>query len=218
MTGHPAPHALRPRGGLGAAAVALSLVLSAGCSGPQPEEPFYDGPPDAVTAIPADQLPSLAAQLKSAGRTVYYLGRAAHGLTLNSFADFTDDGAGFVASYGPCDPGHDGGCAEPVMVSTERWEAEPAGFGCRPLAPQLSVPTLLVSGEVTLYTGRHVVRILDELDGDPDNRVGAEHALALVPQLRELGATRPARRLPPPDPDVVAWIAQTCPQPSPSAG
>ena len=75
-----------------------------------------------MTAIPADQLPSLAAQLKSAGRTVYYLGRAAHGLTLNSFADFTDDGAGFVASYGTCDPGHDGGCAEPVMVSTERWE------------------------------------------------------------------------------------------------
>ena len=45
MTGPRTPHALRPRGGLGAAAVALSVVLSAGCSGPQPEDPFTTGPP-----------------------------------------------------------------------------------------------------------------------------------------------------------------------------
>ena len=101
------------------------------------------------------------------------------------------------------------------MVFTAPWEREPAGFDCRPLAPRLSVPTLLVSGEVNLYTGRQVVRVLDVLDGDPAGG-RADHALALVPGLRSLDAARAATALPPPDPEVASWIAQVCPQP-PSA-
>ena len=77
------------------------------------------------------------------------------------------------------------------MVFTAPWEREPAGFECRPLAPRLSVPTLLVSGEVNLYTGRQVVRVLDVLDGDPAGG-RADHALALVPGLRSLDAVRAA--------------------------
>jgi hypothetical protein len=157
-------------------------------------------------------LPSLAATLKTSGRTVYYLGPAARGLTLNSFADILDTPS-FLAAYGTCDPGDEGGCTEPVMVFTAPWEPEPAGYSCRPLESQLSVPTLLVSGEVTLYTARQVVRVLDVMDGDPPSGDRADHALALVPQLRPLDAAEPARRLPPPDPQVVAWIARTCPPP-----
>jgi len=201
----------------GTAAVALTFSVLAGCSALQPDDPSYDGPPDVVPGIAPDQLPSRAGELKSEGRTVFYLGPAARRQELNSFADIQDTPS-FLAAYGTCDPGEDGGCAEPVMVFTAPWEAEPAGFKCQPLPPQLSVPTLLVSGEVNLYTGRQVVRILDELDGDPETRDRADHALSLAPQLRELGAAKPAESLPPPDPDVVAWIAQTCPQPSPSAG
>jgi hypothetical protein len=104
------------------------------------------------------------------------------------------------------------------MVFTAPWEREPAGFACHRLEPQMSVPTLLVSGEVTLYTGRQVVRILDVLDGDPPRGDRADHALALAPQLQPLGTAKPAPSLPPPDPEVAAWIAQTCPEPSASGG
>ena len=97
------------------------------------------------------------------------------------------DTPSFLAAYGTCDPG-ESGCAQPVMVFTAPWEREPDGFECRSLAPRLSVPTLLVSGEVSLYTGRQVVRVLDVLDGDP-----------------------PGESLPPPDPEVAGWIAQVCP-------
>jgi hypothetical protein len=78
------------------------------------------------------------------------------------------------------------------------------------------VPTLLVSGEVSLYTGRQVVRVLDVLDGDPPTG-RAEHALALVPRLRSLDAARAASALPPPDPEVASWIADVCPPPSAAA-
>lgn len=104
-----------------------------------------------------------------------------------------------------------------MSAITERWEAEPVGFDCQRLGPRLSVPMLVVSGRLSLFTGRHVVRILDALDEDPDDSVDYTHALALVAQLRPLGAATPAQTLPPPDPDVVTWIEQTCPQPSPSA-
>ena len=193
-----------------AAAGALVVWVLAGCSAPPLAEPPDEGPPDAVPGIAPEQLPSLAAQLTSAGRTVYYLGPAARGLELNSFADILDTPS-FLAAYGSCDVADGGFCAPPVMVFTAPWEAQPAGFACRPLQPQLSVPTLLVSGEVNLYTGRQVVRVLDVLDGDPPSGDRADHAVALVPQLRPIGATKPAQRLPPPDPQVVEWIAKTCP-------
>ena len=132
----------------------------------------------------------------------------ARGLELTNVAEILDTPS-FLAAYGTCDPG-ESGCAQPVMVFTAPWEREPAGFECRPLAPRLSVPTLLVSGEVSLYTGRQVVRVLDVLDGDPPGE-RADHALALVPQLRSLDADRAAASLPPPDPEVAGWIAQVCP-------
>jgi hypothetical protein len=199
-----------------ALAVAVTIALTAGCSAPQPEEPPYDGPPDVVAGIPPDQLPSIAAQLQSSGRTAYYLGPSARGLKLSSLADILATPQ-FLAAYGTCDPG-ESGCAEPVTVFTQPWEAEPAGFPCRPLKSQLSVPTLLVRGEVHLYTGRDVVRILDVLDGDPPPGDRADHALALAPQLRPLGAARAMQTLPPPDPEVTTWIEKTCTPASPSRG
>jgi hypothetical protein len=197
-----------------ASAALVVVLVTAGCSPPQPlDEPRYDGPPDVVPGIPADQLPSFAAHLTSSGRTAYYLGPTARGLALTNFAEILDTPS-VLAAYGTCDPG-ESGCEQPVMVFTAPWEREPAGFECRPLAPRLSVPTLLVSGEVNLYTGRQVVRVLDVLDGDP--AAGrADHALALVPGLRSLDAARAATALPPPDPEVASWIARVCPQP-PSA-
>ncbi|HET7821750.1 MAG TPA: hypothetical protein VFL10_09500 [Ornithinibacter sp.] len=198
-----------------ASAALVVVLVTAGCSPPQQlEEPRHDGPPDVVPGIPADQLPSFAAHLTSSGRTAYYLGPTARGLELTSFAEILDTPS-ILAANGTCDPG-ESGCEQPVMVFTAPWEREPAGFECRPLTPRLSVPTLLVSGEVNLYTGRQVVRVLDVLDGDPAGGK-ADHALALVPGLRSLDAARPASALPPPDPEVASWIAQVCPPPSAAA-
>ena len=196
-----------------ASAALVVVLVTAGCSAPTAGEPPHDGPPDLVAGIPADRLPSVAARLRSSGRTAYYLGPTARGLELTSMAEILDTPS-FLAAYGTCHPG-ESGCAQPVMVFTAPWEWEPAGFDCRPLAPRLSVPTLLVSGEVNLYTGRQVVRVLDVLDGDPPMGT-ADHALALVPRLRSLDATRAASALPPPDPEVASWIAEVCPPP-PSA-
>ena len=214
-TGHRTAQGLRFGLRAVTASAALVVVLvTAGCSASAPlDEPRYDGPPDVVPGIPADRLPSVAARLRSSGRTAYYLGPTARGLELTNIAEILDTPS-FLAAYGTCDPG-ESGCAQPVMVFTAPWEREPAGFDCRPLAPRLSVPTLLVSGEVNLYTGRQVVRVLDVLDGDPPSG-RADHALALVPRLRSLDATRAASALPPPDPEVASWIAQVCPPP-PSA-
>jgi hypothetical protein len=119
--------------------------------------------------------------------------------------------------YGTCDPG-ESGCLPPVEVNTSPWEPEPAGFTCRPLEPLLSVPTLVVRGEVSLYSGRQVARILDVVDGDPPTDDSPDYAVALVPQVRELGDARAAQTLPPPDPDVADWIAHVCPQASASSG
>lgn len=214
-TGHRDPQAPRSLLRAIAASAAIVVVLaSAGCTPAHPVEPPHDGPPDVVAGIPPDRLPSVAARLRSDGRTAYYLGPTARGLELNSVAEILDTPS-FLAAYGTCTPG-ESGCTEPVMVFTAPWEREPAGFECRPLAPRLSVPTLLVSGEVNLYTGRQVVRVLDVLDGDPPGGP-AEHALALVPQLRPLEATRAATSLPPPDPEVVGWIAEVCPAPGGAA-
>ena len=83
-----------------AASGALVVVLvTASCSSPPPEEPPHDGPPDVVPAIPAARLPSVAAQLRSSGRTAYYLGPTARGLELNRFADILDTHS-FLAAYG----------------------------------------------------------------------------------------------------------------------
>lgn len=139
--------------------VALTLVLAAGCSVPQPAEPAHDGPTDVAAWILWAELTSSATHPQASGRAAYYLVPTARGLELTSLADLLDTPS-VLAFYGTCDPGEEGGCTQPAMVFTAHVHANPAGFDCRPLEPRLSAPTLLVRGEVHLSAGRQGVRVL----------------------------------------------------------
>ena len=70
----------------------------------------------------------------------------------------TENGPEFQvwASYGSCHPAafDDGGCMDPLSVSTMDWRPDGTGVSCQRLEPQLGVPAALISGELILFTGR----------------------------------------------------------------
>jgi hypothetical protein len=69
------------------------------------------------------------------------------------------------------------------------------------------VPVGLVMGELTLFTGRTLVRVVHADDlADYDGHRG----LALLDDLRPIGATRPVLGLPPPDPELAGWVDTLC--------
>ena len=84
---------------------------------------------------------------------------------------------------------------DPLSVSTMDWRPDGTGVSCRRLEPQLAVPAGLVNGELTLFTARQQVSVLhvDDL-ADYDGR----RALALLEDLRQIGAEAPVGSLPPP--------------------
>ena len=189
----------------------LTLTLFACGSAPRADE-IARNEGDLVAGIPPDQLPRVAAELAAAGRIAYYLGPTAAGHDFDGIAWIDNQGPLLIieANYGPCDPGVEGYCGDPISVSTQEWEQLPTGFPCARLEPRLSVPTAVISGQLHLFTGRLQVKIVDDADLDvPDRPV--ENALALVAQLRNLSGTEPLGQLPPPAPEVVAWLDQSCP-------
>ncbi|HET6968591.1 MAG TPA: hypothetical protein VFI44_09950, partial [Ornithinibacter sp.] len=118
------------------------------------------------------------------------------------------------ASYGTCTPppGYDeGGCGEPVTASTLDWQPDLAGLWCRRLDPQLGVPTGEIMGELTLFTERVQVAVVDQRDREGEGGgEGVTHALALLDGLRPVGDTQRLGALPPPDPDIAAWVDELC--------
>ena len=154
---------------------------------------------------------SVAEELRAEGRTAYYLGPEASGLALTDVTRVTENGPEFQvwASYGTCHPAmfDDGGCMDPLSVSTLEWRPDVTGVTCRRLEPQLGVPTGLVMGELTLFTERVQVGVVhvDDL-ADHDGHRG----LALLEDLRAIGASHPVGTLPPPDPEVATWVDGFC--------
>lgn len=189
----------------------LTVFLFACGSAPSAEEVARNGG-DLVSGSPADQLPAFAAELAAAGQIAYYLGPTAEGHDFDGIARIDNQGPLIVieAHYGPCDPGIEGYCGDPISVSTQEWEQLSPGFPCVRLEPRLSVPTVVLGGQLHLFSGRVQVKIVDDADLDVPNRP-VDHALALAAQLRTLDGTEPLERLPPPAPEVVAWLDEACP-------
>lgn len=189
----------------------LTLILFACGSAPLADEVPREGG-DLASAVPPEQLPRFAAELAAAGQIAYYLGPTAAGHDFDGIARIDDQGSLLIieANYGPCDPGVEGYCGDPISVSTQEWEPLPAGFPCSRLEPRLSVPTAVIGGQLQLFTGRLQIKIIDDADLDVPTRP-VEQALALAGLLRTLDGTEPLNQLPPPAPEVVTWLDKTCP-------
>ena len=163
------------------------------------------------TYVGDQMVQSVADELRAEGRAAYYLGPDAAGLALTDVDRVTENGPDFQvwASYGTCStaPFEEGGCMDPLSVSTRDWRPDATGLSCQRLEAQLGVPAGLVMGELTLFTGRALVSVLhvDDL-ADYDGHRG----LALVDDLRLIGATRPVGELPPPDPELARWVDTLC--------
>ncbi len=158
-----------------------------------------------------DAVASMAEELRAEGRTGYYLGPEANGLALTHVDRVTENGPDFQfwASYGRCQAGmfEEGGCADPLSVGTRAWRADVTGISCQRLEPQLGVPVARVSGELTLFTDDVLVSVLPVEDATGR---ALDNGLELLPALRAVGADGPARPLPPPVPDLAAWVDTTC--------
>lgn len=190
------PRALRTLAGVAVAAATLTACGASTGSGSFVGEP-------SVRAV--------ADQIAAEGRDAYYLGPEAAGLALTDVTRVTENGPEFQvwASYGTCHPAafEEGGCMDPLSVSTRDWRPDVTGVSCTRLEPQLGVPAGLVMGELTLFTGRVQVGVVhvDDL-ADYDGHRG----LALLEQLRVIGASEPVGSLPPPDPEIAAWVDGFC--------
>jgi hypothetical protein len=184
----------------GAVALALAVALT-GCS-VRTSSATYVGDPS-VAAV--------AEQVGSEGRTAYYLGPEAGGLPLTDVTRVTENGPDFQvwATYGTCRPApfDEGSCADPISVSTMDWRPDGTGVTCQRLEPQLGVPAVLLSGELILFTGRAQVSALDARGPADDD---GHRGLALVKDLRAIGAGAPVGTLPPPDPEVAHWVDDFC--------
>jgi hypothetical protein len=190
----------RRRAAVVAAGTGGALALAACGAGTEPGT--YVGDPS-VRAV--------AELVHTEGRTAYYLGPQAAGLALTDVTRVTENGPEFQvwASYGSCHMAafDEGGCMDPLSVSTIDWRPDGSGVSCRRLEPRLGVPAGLVNGELTLFTGRVTVRVLQVDDlADYDGHRG----MALLGQLREIGAPAPVATLPAPDPEVAAWVDDFC--------
>ena len=190
----------------------LTFLLFACGSAPSADEVLRAEGGDLASAVPPDQLPRFAAELAAAGQIAYYLGPTAAGHDFDGVARIDNQGPLLIieANYGPCDPGVEGYCGDPISVSTQEWERLPAGFPCSRLEPRLSVPTAVIGGQLQLFTGRLQIKIVNDADLDVPTRP-VEQALALVAQLRTLDGTEPLNQLPPPAREVVTWLDKTCP-------
>jgi hypothetical protein len=154
---------------------------------------------------------SVAGQVAAEGRAAYYLGPQALGLQLTDVTRVTENGPEFQvwASYGTCHtaPFEEGGCMDPLSVSTMDWRPGGTGVSCQRLDDQLGVPAGLVMGELTLFTGRVQVSVVQVDDlADYDGHRG----LALLKDLRRIGETAPVGTLPAPAPEVATWVDDFC--------
>lgn len=149
-------------------------------------------------------------QIQTTGKPAYYLGSSYGGLPLTVLDLVEENAPAFQvqADYGSCEPSGDGGCSDPVVVSTNDWRPDVAGLACQRLEPQLGVPAGVVMGELTLVTGELVITVSDfreRPDGD-----GIEPAIRALSALRQVGESAPVGSLPAPTAEASAWLDEVC--------
>lgn len=188
------------------AASVVAISLSACGAAPGGDSSFRAG-----SALPQREVDSVIAQVRATGKPAYYLGTTVDDLPL-TVLDLVEEDAPTLqveADYGGCQPSGDGGCADPVVVSTSDRPPDVFGTHCLRLEPQLGVPAGVVMGELTLVTGEVVVTVSD-MRGRDDHDDGIRSALALLPRLRALGETGPPTALPLPSKASAAWMDEVC--------
>ena len=149
-------------------------------------------------------------QIGAAGKPAYYLGSSDDGLRLTVLDLVEENAPAFQvqADYGTCQPSGDGGCADPVVVSTNDWRPDIDGLACQRLEPQLGVPAGVVLGELTLVTGELVITVSDFRERPDGDGIGP--AVRALAALRRVGEPMPVGTLPPPTPEVAGWMDEVC--------
>jgi len=179
--------------------VVLLVVAGCGAAGPPTGDALSD-----------NEFGTAVAQVEAAGRPAYYLGDTYGGLPL-TWLDLVEENAPAFqveADYGTCDASGDGGCSAPVVVSTNDWRPDLQMLHCQRLAPQLGVPAGVLMGELTLATGRLLVTVTDFRERPAGD--GIQPAIRALSSLRQVGQAGPVSSLPPPAPEVSAWMDEVC--------
>ena len=147
-----------------------------------------------------------------AGHPFYWLGERAGEYDLFDLIPGPPGEPYYVSAwYGPCPTPlfGEGGCTSPVDLSTRAWDPQTATPVCGGGQTLLGVPAGLLSEELTLFTGREVVTLVVYDDREAGD-VGAPRAHRLLAGIRPLGATSALTALPPPAPEMRAWLDASC--------
>ena len=196
--GHRALHLLT-----GTVALSVLVTLVSGCGSLGLPSPGHVGEARRAAAV------SLAEQ---AGHPFYWLGETAGDYDLFDLIPGPPGEPYYVSAwYGPCPAPPlfgEGGCTSPVDLSTRAWDPQWATPVCGE-ETLLGVPAGMVSEELTLFTGSEVVTLVDYDDREADD-IGAPRAHRLLKGIRPLGARDPVTALPPPSPQMQAWLDASC--------
>lgn len=182
-------------------AVALVLTLAACGEGSS----FSAG-----KSLSSNEFRAAVGEIEAAGKPAYYLGPSYGGLPLTVLDLVEENAPAFQvqADYGTCESSGDGGCSDPVVVSTNDLQPDVGELTCRRLEPQLGVPTGVVMGELTLVTGGLVVTVSDFRERPGGDGIGP--AVRALSALRQVGESSPIGSLPPPTPVAAAWVDEVC--------
>jgi hypothetical protein len=161
-------------------------------------------------SLSSNELLAAVDQIGDAGKPAYYLGSSYDGLPLTSLDLVEENAPAFQvqADYGTCESFGDGGCSDPVVVSTNDWRPDVDGLACRRLEPQLGVPAGVVMGELTLVTGELVITVSDFRERPDGDGIGP--AVRALSVLRQVGESSPVRSLPAPTAEVAGWMDEVC--------
>jgi hypothetical protein len=184
------------------ATTALVLVLAVAACG--------EGGISSGNALADNELRAAVGQIEAAGKPAYYLGSSYDGLSLTLLDLVEENAPAFQvqADYGTCQPSGDGGCSDPVVVSTNDWRPDVDGLACMRLDPQLGVPAGVVMGELTLVTGELVITVSDFRERPDGDGVGP--AVRALSALQQVGESAPVGSLPAPTPEVAGWMDEVC--------
>jgi hypothetical protein len=153
-----------------------------------------------------EEIARVMQEVIDSGVPAYYFGEDADGHGL-SWVDSSGNQVQF--NYGCHDyrTGDESDCQPDAVSLTKpvfRWSH--SRDRCERLDPVLGVPTILLFNELTLFTGTSMVTIEAYNVEDPDPAL----ALTLAGTLRPVGQSETATSLPPPEPEVLAFLKKKC--------
>lgn len=186
----------------GTVAVSVLVALISGCG-----SVALPGP----GSVDEDRLATAVSVAEQAGHPFYWLGERAGDYDLFDLIPGPPGEPYYVSAwYGPCPTPlfGEGGCTSPVDLSTRAWDPRSATPVCGD-ETLLGVPAGILSEELTLFTGREVVTLVDYDDREAGD-AGVPRARKLLKGIRPLDARAAVTSLPPPAPEVQAWLDATC--------